>query len=41
MSQANQWVGWGNLTRDPEIRYFEDEIRLEVNILSNDQKIES
>lgn len=25
MSQANQWVGWGNLTRDPEIRYFEDE----------------
>jgi len=20
---ANQWVGWGNLTRDPEIRYFE------------------
>jgi len=23
MSMANQWVGWGNLTRDPEIRYFE------------------
>jgi single-strand DNA-binding protein len=19
----NQWVGWGNLTRDPELRYFE------------------
>ena len=25
MSQANQMVCWGNLTRDPEIRYFEDE----------------
>ena len=23
MTRANQWVGWGNLTRDPEIRYFE------------------
>lgn len=23
MTIANQWVGWGNLTRDPEIRYFE------------------
>jgi single-strand DNA-binding protein len=25
VSQANQMVCWGNLTRDPEIRYFEDE----------------
>ena len=24
MSQANQWVGWGNITRDPELRYFEN-----------------
>ena len=24
MSQANQMVCWGNLTRDPEIRYFEN-----------------
>ena len=23
MTMANQWVGWGNLTRDPEIRFFE------------------
>jgi len=23
MARANQWIGWGNLTRDPEIRYFE------------------
>lgn len=24
MSQANQMVCWGNLTRDPELRYFEN-----------------
>jgi len=22
---SNQWVGWGNLTRDPELRYFEND----------------
>jgi single-strand DNA-binding protein len=24
MSQANQMICWGNLTRDPELRYFEN-----------------
>tara|TARA_R110000824_G_scaffold99807_2_gene237288 strand:+ start:686 stop:1093 length:408 start_codon:yes stop_codon:yes gene_type:complete len=21
---SNDWIGWGNLTRDPELRYFEN-----------------
>jgi single-strand DNA-binding protein len=21
---SNQWIGWGNLTREPELRYFEN-----------------
>jgi len=21
---SNEWIGWGNLTRDPELRYFEN-----------------